>query len=224
MGKIIIEAKDLLKTYQNGTGRQVVLHNINIQIRENSIITIVGESGSGKSTLLNVLSSLDVFDKGELNIEGYNIKNFSEKQLCSFRNSRIGFIFQFHHLLPDFNVRENILMPTWINKDYGKEKKVDELLKSFGLKKISHKYPNEISGGEKQRVAILRSIINNPKVLFADEPSGNLDEKNSLKLIDLFESINRDYNTSIVLTTHNLHIANMGSDKYELKSKTLFER
>ena len=224
MGKIIIEAKDLVKTYQNGKGRLLVLDNINIQIRENSIISIIGESGAGKSTLLNVLSSLDVFDKGELNIEGSNIKNFSEKQLCSIRNSSIGFIFQFHHLLPDFNVRENILMPAWINKDYGKDKKVDELLKNFGLEKISHKYPNEISGGEKQRAAILRSIINDPKVLFADEPSGNLDEKNSMKLIDLFESINRNLGTSIVLTTHNPRIANMGSDKYELKSKTLFKR
>ena len=224
MGKIIIEAKDLVKTYQNGKGRLVVLDNINIQIRENSIISIIGESGAGKSTLLNVLSSLDVFDKGELNIEGSNIKNFSEKQLCSIRNSSIGFIFQFHHLLPDFNVRENILMPAWINKNYEKDKKVDELLKNFGLEKISHKYPNEISGGEKQRAAILRSIINDPKVLFADEPSGNLDEKNSMKLIDLFESINRNLGTSIVLTTHNPRIANMGSDKYELKSKTLFKR
>ena len=224
MGKIIIEAKDLVKTYQNGKGRLVVLDNINIQIRENSIISIIGESGAGKSTLLNVLSSLDVFDKGELNIKGSNIKNFSEKQLCFIRNSSIGFIFQFHHLLPDFNVRENILMPAWINKDYGKDKKVDELLKNFGLEKISHKYPNEISGGEKQRAAILRSIINDPKVLFADEPSGNLDEKNSMKLIDLFESINRSLGTSIVLTTHNPHIANMGSEKYELKSKTLFKR
>ena len=224
MGKIIIEAKDLVKTYQNGKDRLVVLDNINIQIREHSIISIVGESGVGKSTLLNVLSSLDVFDKGELIIEGNNIKNFSEKRLCSLRNSSIGFIFQFHHLLPDFNVRENILMPTWINKDYEKNKKADELLKDFGLKKISHKYPNEISGGEKQRVAILRSIINNPKVLFADEPSGNLDEKNSLKLIDLFESINTNFGTAIVLTTHNPHIANMGNYKYELKSKTLFER
>ncbi len=121
-------------------------------------------------------------------------------------------------------MRENILMPAWINKDYGKDKKVDELLKNFGLEKISHKYPNEISGGEKQRAAILRSIINDPKVLFADEPSGNLDEKNSMKLIDLFESINRNLGTSIVLTTHNPRIANMGSDKYELKSKTLFKR
>ena len=224
MGKIIIEAKDLVKTYQNGKGRLVVLDNINIQIRENSIISIIGESGAGKSTLLNVLSSLDVFDKGELNIEGSNIKNFSEKQLCSIRNSSIGFIFQFHHLLPDFNVRENILMPAWINKNYEKDKKVDELLKNFGLEKISHKYPNEISGGEKQRAAILRSIINDPKVIFADEPSGNLDEKNSMKLIDLFESINRNLGTSIVLTTHNPRIANMGSDKYELKSKTLFKR
>jgi lipoprotein-releasing system ATP-binding protein len=224
MGKIIIESKGLVKSYQNGKNRLIVLDNINIKIRENNIITIIGASGSGKSTLLNVLSSLDVFDKGDLVIEGNNIKNFSEQQLSLVRNASIGFIFQFHHLLPDFNVRENILMPTWISKGYGIDEKVDELLDGFGLIKLSHKYPNEISGGEKQRVAILRAIINNPKVLFADEPSGNLDEKNSLKLIDLFESINRDYGTSIVLTTHNPHIANMGNENYELKSKTLFKR
>ena len=224
MDKIIIESKDLVKSYQNGENRLLVLDKINIQISEGNIITIIGESGSGKSTLLNVLSSLDVFDKGELVINGNNIKTFSEQELCSLRNSSIGFIFQFHHLLPDFNIRENILMPTWIGNDYGKNEKVDDLLNSFGLFDLRHKYPNQISGGEKQRVAILRAIINNPKIIFADEPSGNLDEKNSLKLIDLFESINRDYGTSIVLTTHNPHIANMGSDIYELKSKTLIKR
>jgi len=224
MDKIIIESKDLVKSYQNGENRLIVLDKINIQILEGNIITIIGESGSGKSTLLNVLSSLDVFDKGELVINGNNIKTFSEQELCSVRNSSIGFIFQFHHLLPDFNIRENILMPTWIGNDYGKNEKVDDLLNSFGLFDLRHKYPNQISGGEKQRVAILRAIINNPKIIFADEPSGNLDEKNSLKLIDLFESINRDYGTSIVLTTHNPHIANMGSDIYELKLKTLIKR
>ena len=213
MGKIIIEAKDLVKTYQNGKGRLVVLDNINIQIRENSIISIIGESGAGKSTLLNVLSSLDVFDKGELNIEGSNIKNFSEKQLCSIRNSSIGFIFQFHHLLPDFNVRENILMPTWINKDYEKNKKADELLKDFGLKKISHKYPNEISGGEKQRVAILRSIINDPKVLFADEPSGNLDTASAENLHQLFFNLRNEFGQTFVIVTHNEEFANMADRK-----------
>ena len=224
MDKIIIESKDLVKSYQNGEKRLVVLDRINIQVLEGNIITIIGESGSGKSTLLNVLSSLDSFDKGDLVINGNNIKNFSEKELSSTRNSSIGFIFQFHHLLPDFNIRENILMPTWIGNDYGKDEKVDKLLNAFGLFDLRHKYSNQISGGEKQRVAILRSIINNPKVIFADEPSGNLDEKNSLKLIDLFELINRDYGTSIVLTTHNPHIANMGKDIYELKSKTLIKR
>ena len=224
MDKIIIESKDLVKSYQNGENRLIVLDKINIQILEGNIITIIGESGSGKSTLLNVLSSLDVFDKGELVINGNNIKTFSEQELCSVRNSSIGFIFQFHHLLPDFNIRENILMPTWIGNDYGKNEKVDDLLNSFGLFDLRHKYPNQISGGEKQRVAILRAIINNPKIIFADEPSGNLDEKNSLKLIDLFESINRDYGTAIVLTTHNPHIANMGSDIYELELKTLIKR
>ena len=224
MGEVILSSKNLVKTYRNGKDRQVVLDGLSINIASGSINTIVGESGSGKSTLLNVLSSLDSFDQGDLVIDGKDIKSLSEEDLSKFRNETIGFIFQFHHLLPDFTVNENILMPIWIKSGYQKNQESLKLLDDFGLIKLKDKYPNEISGGERQRVAIIRAIINNPKIIFADEPSGNLDEKNSIKLIDLFKTINRDYGTTIILTTHNPQIASIGSKIFELKSGELKEK
>ena len=221
MGKIILNSKNLTKSYQNGDRRLVVLDSINLELETGTITTIIGESGSGKSTLLNVLSSLDTFDSGNLFIENEEISSFNEKKLSSFRNEKIGFIFQFHHLLPDFTILDNVLMPLWIKNGFGQYDKPRELLDEFGLLKIKDKYPAEVSGGERQRVAIIRSIINNPKILFADEPSGNLDEKNSTKLIDLFKRINRDFNMTIMLTTHNPSITNIGSKVYELKSGLL---
>ena len=224
MGKIILNSKNLTKSYQNGDRRLVVLDSINLELETGTITTIIGESGSGKSTLLNVLSSLDTFDSGNLFIENEEISSFNEKKLSSFRNEKIGFIFQFHHLLPDFTILDNVLMPLWIKNGFGQYDKPRELLDEFGLLKIKDKYPAEVSGGERQRVAIIRSIVNNPKILFADEPSGNLDEKNSTKLIDLFKRINRDYNTTIMLTTHNPSIAKVGNKVYELKSGILIKR
>ena len=224
MGEVILSSKNLVKTYRNGKDRLIVLDGISINIVSGSINTIVGESGSGKSTLLNVLSSLDSFDQGDLVIDGKDIKSLSEEGLSTFRNRTIGFIFQFHHLLPDFTVNENILMPIWIKSGYKKNQESLNLLDDFGLIKLKDKYPNEISGGERQRVAIIRAIINNPKIIFADEPSGNLDEKNSKKLIDLFKTINRDYGTTILLTTHNPQIASIGSRVFELKSGELKEK
>ena len=218
MGKIILNSKNLTKSYQNGDRRLVVLDSINLELETGTITTIIGESGSGKSTLLNVLSSLDTFDSGKLLIENEEISSLNEKKLSSFRNEKIGFIFQFHHLLPDFTILDNVLMPLWIKNGFGHYDKPRELLDEFGLIKIKDKYPAEVSGGERQRVAIIRSIVNEPKILFADEPSGNLDEKNSTKLIDLFKRINRDFNTTILLTTHNPSIANIGNNVYELKS------
>ena len=221
MGKIILNSEKLIKSYQNGNKRLVVLNGISIKLETGTITTIVGESGSGKSTLLNVLSSLDTFDSGKLIIENEDIKSLNEKKLSSFRNEKIGFIFQFHHLLPDFTIMDNVLMPLWIKNGFGKYERPLELLSDFGLLKIKDKYPFEISGGERQRVAIIRSIVNEPKILFADEPSGNLDEKNSTKLIDLFKRINRDLNTTIMLTTHNPSIAEVGNNIYKLKSGIL---
>tara|TARA_B100001287_G_scaffold273068_1_gene275841 strand:+ start:1025 stop:1699 length:675 start_codon:yes stop_codon:yes gene_type:complete len=221
MGKIILNCKNLIKSYQNGDSRLVVLNGINIKLETGTITTIIGESGSGKSTLLNVVSSLDTFDSGKLFVEDQDIKSLNEKQISSFRNEKIGFIFQLHHLLPDFTVMDNVLMPLWIKNGTGHFERPRELLSNFGLLKIKDKYPAEISGGERQRVAIVRSIVNKPKILFADEPSGNLDEKNSAKLIDLFKKINRDFNTTIMLTTHNPSIARVGNEVFELKSGIL---
>ncbi len=223
MDKIILEAKGIIKTYVNGESKLKVLDGVDFFLQEGKIITIVGKSGSGKSTLLNILSTLDNADEGVININGENINGYSDKEISGLRNSYIGFVFQFHHLLPDFTVLENILMPKWIKKETSNQTQAFELLDTLQLFGLKDKYPSELSGGEKQRVAVLRALINNPKILFADEPTGNLDENNSHKLIDLFREMNRDLKVSIVLTTHNRDVAAVGDKKYRLKSGLLEE-
>ena len=221
MDKVILEAKDLIKSYVNGNNKLKVLDGIDIKLEEGKIVTIMGKSGSGKSTLLNILSTLDSTDDGMISINGNDINYYTDDDISYMRNSYIGFVFQFHHLLPDFTVLENILMPSWINKKISKKGRALELLDLLGLIMIKDKYPLELSGGERQRVAVLRALINNPKILFADEPTGNLDEKNALILVDLFRQINRDYNVTILLTTHNPDVAAIGDVRYELKSGLL---
>jgi len=221
MDKVILEAKDLIKSYVNGNNKLKVLDGIDIKLKEGKIVTIMGKSGSGKSTLLNILSTLDSTDEGMISINGNDINYYTDDDISYMRNSYIGFVFQFHHLLPDFTVLENILMPSWINKKISKKGRALELLDLLGLIMIKDKYPLELSGGERQRVAVLRALINNPKILFADEPTGNLDEKNALILVDLFRQINRDYNVTILLTTHNPDVAAIGDVRYELKSGLL---
>ena len=221
MDKVILEAKGLIKSYVNGNNKLKVLDGIDIKLEEGKIVTIMGKSGSGKSTLLNILSTFDSTDGGIISINGNDINYYTDDDISYMRNSYIGFVFQFHHLLPDFTVLENILMPSWINKKISKKGRVLELLDLLGLIMIKNKYPLELSGGERQRVAVLRALINNPKILFADEPTGNLDEKNALILVDLFRQINRDYNVTILLTTHNPDVAAIGDVRYELKSGLL---
>ena len=221
MDKVILEAKGLIKSYVNGNNKLKVLDGIDIKLEEGKIVTIMGKSGSGKSTLLNILSTLDSTDEGMISINGNDINYYTDDDISYMRNSYIGFVFQFHHLLPDFTVLENILMPSWINKKISKKGRALELLDLLGLIMIKDKYPLELSGGERQRVAVLRALINNPKILFADEPTGNLDEKNALILVDLFRQINRDYNVTILLTTHNPDVAAIGDVRYELKSGLL---
>ena len=221
MDKVILEARDLIKSYVNGNNKLKVLDGIYIKLEEGKIVTIMGKSGSGKSTLLNILSTLDSTDEGMISINGNDINYYTDDDISYMRNSYIGFVFQFHHLLPDFTVLENILMPSWINKKISKKGRALELLDLLGLIMIKDKYPLELSGGERQRVAVLRALINNPKILFADEPTGNLDEKNALILVDLFRQINRDYNVTILLTTHNPDVAAIGDVRYELKSGLL---
>ncbi len=221
MDKVILEAKGLVKSSVNGNNKLKVLDGIDINLEEGKIVTIMGKSGSGKSTLLNILSTLDGADEGMISIKGNDINYYTDNEISYMRNSYIGFVFQFHHLLPDFTVLENILMPDWINKTNSKKGRALELLDLLELIMIKDKYPLELSGGERQRVAVIRALINNPKILFADEPTGNLDEKNALILVDLFRQINRDYSVTILLTTHNPDVAAIGDVRYELKSGLL---
>ena len=225
MGEVILSSKNLVKTYRNGKDRLIVLDGISINIVSGSINTIVGESGSGKSTLLNVLSSLDRFDQGDLVIDGKDIKSLSEEGLSTFRNKTIGFIFQFHHLLHEFSVIENLIIPQiLLDKDKFTIKEIAlELLNELGLIHLKDRFPGQISGGERQRVAVLRALVNQPKLLFADEPTGNLDIENSNKLLELFNTIKDKFKTSIVIATHDEIVKNYSSRNLMLEDGILIE-
>ena len=206
--EILLSAKNISKTFQ---GRRV-LDNIDIEINNAEIVAISGPSGAGKTTLLNILSTLDKPDKSNkssLIIDNEEIFSLGKNGLANLRNQKIGFVFQFHELIPELSVLENVCLPGWIKKDNDVKKKAKELLKYFGLEDFTNKKPLTLSGGEKQRVAIARSLVNNPKIIFADEPTGNLDSKNSKILFDLFFKLRDDYNCSVVIVTHNEKSANI---------------
>ena len=206
--EILLSAKNISKTFQG----KKVLDNININVKEAEIVAISGASGAGKTTLLNILSTLDrpdVNNSSSLFIDNHEVFNLKENELANLRNQKIGFVFQFHELIPELNVLENICLPGWIKKDVDVKKKAKKLLKYFGLQEFANKKPLTLSGGEKQRVAIARSLINNPKIIFADEPTGNLDSKNSKILFDLFFKLRDDYNCSVIIVTHDEKSANI---------------
>ena len=206
--EILLSAKNISKTFQG----KKVLDDINIEINNAEIVAISGASGAGKTTLLNILSTLDKPDdtnKSSLIIDNQEIFILGKNDLAALRNKKIGFVFQFHELIPELNVLENVCLPGWIKKDNNVKKKAEELLKYFGLEDFTNKKPLTLSGGEKQRVAIARSLVNNPKIIFADEPTGNLDSKNSKILFDLFFKLRDDYNCSVVIVTHDEKSANI---------------
>jgi lipoprotein-releasing system ATP-binding protein len=211
----MISAKNLTKSY----GNLNVLKGVSLTISKGEFITIVGASGAGKSTLLHILGTLDRPDKGELNIADTNVFKMNDKQLSAFRNKHIGFVFQFHHLLPEFTALENVCIPAFIAKTNknSAEKRASELLDFLGLKdRMQHK-PSELSGGEQQRVAVARALINNPSVVFADEPSGNLDSANAKDLHQLFFKLREQFNQTFVIVTHNEELANMADRKLIMK-------
>ena len=221
MGKIVLKANEICKSYKNGENNLNVLNGLSLLIEDGEMITIMGQSGSGKSTALNILGTLDKPDSGSLEIKGIDTETLNNKDIAKLRNRDLGFIFQFHHLLPEFTALENVLIPTWIKGEFDFEAKAIDLFQTLGIEDRIHHFPNKLSGGERSRVATIRAIINKPCVLFADEPTGNLDEKNSTKLIDLLGQINRDFNQSIVITTHNPEIASIGNKKYKLEEGLL---
>ena len=200
-----------------------VLEDLNIEIKKNEIAAIVGKSGSGKSTLLHILGTLDAPDSGLIKIANTDITSLNERELAQFRNQRIGFIFQFHHLLGEFTALENVCIPAFINGANEKEtvKKATELLSYLGLGERLHHKPNELSGGEQQRVAIARSLINNPDIVFADEPTGNLDDHTSEDLFELLLRLREDYKQTFVLVTHSKDIADRCDRTLVLSNKQL---
>ena len=200
----MIKVKNLSKSFNN----QLVLDNISIEIKKGDFISIVGPSGAGKTTFLNILGTIDEYDKNpktSILFNNIDITNLDDDKLSSFRNKEIGFIFQFHQLLPELTAQENILLPSMIGKRSEKESH-ENLTKLSSILEINHilnKKPEFISGGEKQRVAVARALINSPSILLADEPTGNLDSKNAEKIQKLFKKINKELNVTIVLVTHN---------------------
>ncbi|MBT6112306.1 MAG: ABC transporter ATP-binding protein [Candidatus Marinimicrobia bacterium] len=221
---MILDAKNIIKSYKNGNHSLVVLDQCNLTVTQGEIITIMGESGSGKSTLLNILGTLDKPDSGEISINQKNITSLSENDIATIRNQYIGFVFQFHHLLPEFTAKENILIPTLIHEDVNKSHDADTLLEFVGLTERQSHLPSQLSGGERLRIAVLRAMINKPKVILADEPTGNLDYKNANKIIDVFYKINKDYQQSIVITTHSRDVAAIGHRQFILINGVLDEK
>ena len=205
----MLKIENLTKIYKLNKKSLVIFEKISYDFPFGKTISIVGDSGVGKSTLLHILGTIDEPTKGSVYYDDVNILDLSEKKLAKFRSQHIGFVFQFHHLLPDFNALENVMIPNMIIEKNRAvtEKKAVELLELVGLKdRIKHK-PSELSGGEQQRVAIARALINNPKVIFADEPTGNLDEKTSEKIHELLFKIQKKYNSTLIVVTHNEKLA-----------------
>ncbi len=203
----MIKAQDIHKSYSDVH----VLKGINLEIAQGEIVSIIGKSGAGKSTLLHILGTLDTLDKGYLEINGTKVNNLNERQMAQFRNQNIGFVFQFHHLLQEFTALENVCIPAYIyqKSKMETEKRAKEILEYLGLKdRIEHK-PNQLSGGEAQRVAIARALINNPCLILADEPTGNLDKENSENLHQLFLKLRKDFNSTFIIVTHNDDLANL---------------
>jgi len=214
---MLLTAKNITKSYEQVN----ILRGIDVTIPKNKIISITGPSGAGKSTLLHILGTLDKADKGELYLNGQEIASLNKKQLSKIRNQEIGFVFQFHNLLPEFSALENVMMPALFGEHDKKELKerAINLLDSLGLKKrIDHK-PAQLSGGEQQRVAVARALINKPKIVFADEPSGNLDSENAAALHELFFKLSEQ--CSFVIVTHNETLAAMSHINLKLKDGKL---
>jgi len=211
----LIIAENITKSF----GSLKVLKGVDLRVEKGKIVSIVGASGAGKTTLLQILGTLSPPDTGKLIINNIDPLKLNEKELALFRNRHIGFVFQFHHLLPEFSALENVCLPSFIAQTPKKEaeKRATELLTFLGLgNRLAHR-PNELSGGEKQRVAVARALINNPSVIFADEPTGNLDSQNQQELHDLFFSLRDHYGQTLIIVTHDRDFARMSDVIFEIK-------
>lgn len=221
----ILKLERINKIYKGKSETIHILDDLSVEIEQGELVSIVGKSGSGKSTLLNMIGILDKPDSGSIVYMGKDISKFSEKEKNYFRNSSLGFVFQFHYLLPEFTALENIMIPALLkNRNRAEvEKRAKELLKSVELSERAEHKPNTLSGGEKQRVAIARAMMNSPKLILADEPTGNLDEDTSNHINQLLKKINREFGQTIVVVTHSAELASVTDRKLLLKKGKLEE-
>jgi lipoprotein-releasing system ATP-binding protein len=217
----MIEASGIVKSF----GNLKVLKEVSLKVNKGEIVSLTGASGAGKSTLLHIIGTLEKPDQGHVLIDGTKVTTLDDRKLSSFRNQKIGFVFQFHHLLPEFTAIENICIPAYIAGKSSKESrnKAIELMELLGIKERMDHKPSELSGGEQQRIAIARALINEPAVLMADEPSGNLDSVNARLLHNLFFDLRKAFNQTILIVTHNEELAGMADRQVLMKDGQIFE-
>ena len=224
---MILSVKNITKSYQNTKNVKLeVLRSVNIEIENNKISVIVGASGAGKSTLLHIMGGLDRPDSGEVYFKRQNLFNLTDDKLARFRNKNIGFVFQFHHLLPEFTALENVSLPQMImGKSFvSASQKANELLDAVGMKdRLNHK-PAELSGGEQQRVAVARALANDPEIILADEPTGNLDSENSKAVHDIIINLRDKIGKTFVIVTHNPALVSLADNVYEMKDGIIISR
>jgi lipoprotein-releasing system ATP-binding protein len=214
----MLELKNISKSY----GEQLILNDISFQVNEKELVSILGPSGSGKSTLLQIIGLLNPADSGSILLDNVECTNLNEKELIAFRNKKLGFVFQFHNLLGEFTCEENIKMPLLIREKTLIEAQLelfDKIINKLSISDLIKKYPNQLSGGEQQRVAVARALINQPKILLADEPTGNLDNKNAVNLYELFLEIKEDWKQCIIMVTHNENLTKQSDQIIYLNSE-----
>ncbi|WPE16187.1 ABC transporter ATP-binding protein [Candidatus Thioglobus autotrophicus] len=203
----LIECRDINYQYRDGTQSNKIIQHLDLEVAAGESVAILGQSGCGKSTLLNLLGGIDQPDSGKIIINDTDINTLNETEMTNFRAKNLGFVYQFHHLLKDFNALKNIMMPLLIQADSHAKDKAMQMLKKVGLEARASHLPSELSGGERQRVAIARALITQPKCLLADEPTGNLDGKNAHEILDLMMGLNQTHNNSLIIVTHDENIA-----------------
>lgn len=226
MSKEILKLENVEKKYSGGVEELHIINDLTFSVEEGEFISILGRSGSGKSTLLNIMGLLDKVDGGKISINGQEVDRLSEEERDRIKNQMIGFVFQFHYLLPEFTALENVMLPALLNNFSERaevEKRAKELLDKVGLSARENHKPSQLSGGEKQRVAIARALINSPKILLADEPTGNLDEETSEMIFKILKDINKNEKQTIIVVTHSKDLAEISDKQLYLKKGILVE-
>jgi lipoprotein-releasing system ATP-binding protein len=223
MSESVLEMQNVVKKYDNGPESLVILNGLDFSVSQGASAVILGESGSGKSTVLNLIGGLDKPDEGTITVTGLAINAMGEDALSDFRSKSVGYIFQFHYLLNDFDAIENVMLPLYMTGTSRKKavERSEELLRQVNLGKRLHHYPHQLSGGERQRVAVARSLANDPDIILADEPTGNLDERNSTAVEELIFSLAEDRGKTLILVTHDTTLAERGQSRYLLHEGTL---